>query len=192
MQTCYLIQELHQAQSRGTNYPDIKKIGECVHIFNPVRILFPQLIKNRKGFVDIWKKEDRVQSPTNCSPSLLALQHPCSLTSDIVIGNCDLGNNVWALGEAHINEMLILLQGLLYQLQLCVYMSQEEFLHPGVRQRQELQLAPRERDTLSIIWSFSQSNTEDHYVLKGFITKILMNIYKWIQGNPTESDLEAY
>jgi hypothetical protein len=74
-----------------------------------------------------------------------------SLTSDIVIGNCNLRNNIRAFREANINEILILLQGLLYQLQLCVYMSQKKLFHPGVWQRQELQLATGEKDTLNII-----------------------------------------
>lgn len=88
---------------------------------------------------------------------------PYSLTSDIVIGNCNLGNNIRALRKAHINEILILLQGLLYQLQFCVYMSQKKLFHPGVWQRQELQLAAGKRGTHLIHFDLSPKRTSRNY-----------------------------
>ena len=106
----------------------------------------------------------------------MVLRYSYSLTSDIVIGNCNLGNNIWALREAHINEILILLQGLLYQLQLCVYMGQKKLFHPGVWQRQELQLAAGERGRYLIYCDLSPKWTSRNYLyfLKEFITKILL------------------
>lgn len=105
----------------------------------------------------------------------MVFHYPYSLTSDIVIGNCNLGNNIWALRKAHINEILILLQGLLYQLQLCVYMSQKKFFHPGVWQRQELQLVAGERGKYLIYLDLSPKWTSRNYLycLKKLTTKIL-------------------
>lgn len=102
-----------------------------------------------------------------------------------MIGNCNLGNNIWALREAHINEILILLQGLLYQLQLCVYMSQKKLFHPGVWQRQELQLAAGERGTHLIYFELSPKWTSRNYLycLKKFITKTLWEHLTMNKGN---------
>lgn len=64
-----------------------------------------------------------------------------SLTSDIVVGNCNLRDDVSAFGKSCINETLILLQSLLYQLQLCINVCKKELFHPCIWQGQELQLA---------------------------------------------------
>lgn len=57
-------------------------------------------------------------------------------TSDVVVGNCNLGDDVGALRKASLNEVLVFLQGLFDHLQLCVHVGHEEVFNPAVRQRQ--------------------------------------------------------
>ena len=61
-------------------------------------------------------------------------------TSDVVVCHSDLGDDVCALGEAGLDETLVLLQGLFDHLQLRVDVGHEEVLDPAVRERQGLQL----------------------------------------------------
>lgn len=64
-----------------------------------------------------------------------------SLTSYIVVGNCNLRDDISAFGKSCINERLILLQSFLYQLQFCINVCKKELFHPCIWQGQELQLA---------------------------------------------------
>lgn len=55
---CQCLTFLQQTPSLWTGhkksaYPYIEQVGESVHVFYPVRILFPQLIKDGQGFVNI-------------------------------------------------------------------------------------------------------------------------------------------
>lgn len=57
-----------------------------------------------------------------------------------MVGDGDLRDDVGALGEANVDKALVLLQSFFNHLHLCVNVSQEEVLHPGVGERHGLQL----------------------------------------------------
>lgn len=61
-------------------------------------------------------------------------------TSDVVVGHSNLRDDVGALGEAGINEVLVLLQSLFDHLELGVHVGHEEVFNPAVRKREGLQL----------------------------------------------------
>lgn len=62
-----------------------------------------------------------------------------------MVGDGHLRNDVSALGEAGVHEVLVLLQRLLDHLQFRVHVGQKEVLHPAVSQRQRLELEEDQR-----------------------------------------------
>lgn len=55
-------------------------------------------------------------------------------TSNVVVGDSDLGDDVGTLGESSLLQTLVFLQCLSNHLQLCIHVSHEEVPHPTVRQ----------------------------------------------------------
>lgn len=68
-------------------------------------------------------------------------------TSDVVIRNSDLWNDVGALRKASLNEVLVFLQRFFDHLQLCVHVGHKEVFNPAVWQGQRLQLGRKQRHT---------------------------------------------
>lgn len=96
-----------------------------------------------------WKRSRRDVRPRAATRRPLEEQHAywqrAKQTSDVVIRNSNLWNDVGALRKASLNEVLVFLQCFFDHLQLGVHVGQKEVFNPAVWQGQRLQLGRKQR-----------------------------------------------
>lgn len=127
---------------------DVEQVGESVHVVDAIGILIPQLVEQSQSLVYVWnqKRSQRAVRPA-AAPRQRVSWRGAKPTSDVVIRDGNLWNDVGALRKAGLNEVLVFLQRFFDHLQLRVHVGHEEVFNPAVWQGQRLQLGTKERHT---------------------------------------------